>query len=152
MSASKDQPAAPAILSGFDDSVVHLKVPKDPFQIGEVVKDGSLQPVWVDPKDFIPTPDQKLEQAANMRGMAFEANLEKAKWEVLGQVEAWLGRSIQALCPCLAQGEAAIQAWINASDINLAPGDACSGQVIHYLLRRGTKVLSEFKATMRFKE
>lgn len=37
-------------------------VPKDPVVIGKTV-DG--QPVWMEPKDLIPTPDEELERVAN---------------------------------------------------------------------------------------
>lgn len=45
------------------EPVSRIILPKDPFQIG-VTPTG--EPVWVDPKDLITTPDEKLELKSNM--------------------------------------------------------------------------------------
>ncbi len=43
----------------MSDKPVKINVPKDPVQIGATA-DG--QPIWFEPKDLIPTPDEDLER------------------------------------------------------------------------------------------
>lgn len=135
----------PHINTGLDDSHVVIKYPKDPIEIGKTVVDGNFQPVWVDPKDLIPTPDQKAEQAENMRGQAKMANRQDAEWELLARVEAWFGRCIQDLYPGNDLTDtAAIKAWMQKVDLNYQELPEQHGGIFKFVLRMGQKQLSTF--------
>lgn len=73
------------------DDRVKIILPKDPYQIGVTPK-GEM--VWVDPKDFIPTPDEKLEQKDNMLKARFDANMEKIVDAVLRNAEAFTATTV----------------------------------------------------------
>lgn len=131
--------------TGLDDSKVVIQYPKDAIQIGTEIVDGNPQPVFVDPKDLIPTPDQKLEQADKMNGVSRAATLEDARWEIAARVEQWLGRCISQICPVAEKGQEAIKAWLATEGIDYVD-DAPRKR---FLLRRQGKVLSEFRYAIK---
>lgn len=136
----------PNIVKGLDDSTVTIVYPKDPIQIG-VAKDG--KPIWIDPKDFILTPDQKVEQRENMDKDEAEKALHNARLSIAARVEMWLALTMAKLLPasCLGNQEQT-EAWIKEHDVNYIEDNSKEG-VHRFVLRFGTKVISEFIAKIQ---
>lgn len=73
------------------DDRTKIILPKDPYQIGWTPK-GEV--VWVDPVQFIPTPDEKLEQRDNMLKARFDANVEKIVDAVLNNAASFVAATV----------------------------------------------------------
>lgn len=129
----------------MDDEKVRINLPKDPIVLGDA-QDG--KPIWVDPKDFILSPDQKLEQRDNMDKATLEEALDKARLAVAARVEVWLQKTLMELAPSGIVTMSALRKWVQSQDFSYIEDTTTPGET-RFVLRRNEKVISEF--VCRFK-
>lgn len=125
-------------------------VPKDPIILGKM-PDGS--PIWADPKDFIPTPDEELERVSNTiscRESQLVHNLAQAVLENAGRfveqtflktagrsgVDAWCNSPTQAF-------EWAVKAGYTSMQDGLTTVVKLKGRVIRTMTATLDQRLSE---------
>lgn len=77
----------------MSDKPAKLIVPKDPVQIG---KTRNGEPVWLDPKDLIPTPDEELERWDKTLDSRQRGMIDKAAKLVLMEAIAFLEQTVLA--------------------------------------------------------
>lgn len=142
-------------------------LPQTPFIIGHT-PDG--QPVWLDPADYQPTPDQQQARAQSRQRGVLEGKARDLACQVLANREQWLQSRLIAVAPVevggalkdFMQGAAASTAW-KASNKNWlearlqvvmewlrASGIHCmeppyDGTTHRVFLKRGPDVLSEWR-------
>lgn len=138
----------PSITHPQDDKV-KIVFPSQPFEIGKIIEDGDLKPVWVDPKEFIRTGEQNDELAHNIKKSELQSALEVAKMDIAARAEAWLERVMQAIVPVTIKADREkLALWLKENDINYFE-DASEKGKHKFKLRRGTKVISEFTAELK---
>jgi hypothetical protein len=138
----------PSITPPDHDQVV-IKYPKQPFEIGKIVEDGNLKPIWVDPKDFIRTGEQNDHLAHNIKFGKLQAAMETARRDIAARVEAWLARVMKGIAPVTALADSEkLSAWLRDNDINYIEDTSVKG--LHkFKLRRGQVIISEFTAELK---
>ena len=146
----KDEPKsleAPAIVRPDHDKVT-IVYPKDPIEIGKTLVDGNLQPVWVDPKQFIRTGEQNDKLSANIKASHHEAAMELARREIMARVEAWMQRVITQIAPdSILQSPERLESWLRENDLNWF--EDSTPNHVKFILRRGPDVISEFNAALK---
>lgn len=129
-------------------TAVEIKYPKEPIEIGKTVVDGNIQPVWVDPKDFIRTGEQNDELAENIFNSKLNAALELAYLESIAKTEAWLERVMQQIMPATVYTNSEQrEAWLKAEDINVI--EDWSQTRFRVILRHGMSPISEFNCDLK---
>lgn len=128
------------------DDKVRINLPKEPIVLGDAA-DG--KPIWVDPKDFILDGDQKLEQGDNMLKSQFNEAIRQASLQMAARVECWLQETFMKLAPDWANTMDKLQEWVKGQDFSFIESGKNGER--HIILRRGDKVVSEFKATLKTK-
>lgn len=73
------------------DDRTKIILPSEPYQIGTTA-DG--KPIWTDPKDLIPTPDEKLEQRHNMDASRFDGNVDKIVAVILVNAQRFVAETV----------------------------------------------------------
>lgn len=73
------------------DDRLKIHTPKEPYQIGQTA-DG--QPIWVDPKDLINTPDENLELKDNLNKSQFDGNVEKITAVVIENAHRFISETV----------------------------------------------------------
>lgn len=95
------------------DDRVKIILPKDPYQIG-VMPNGD--PVWVDPKDLIQSPDEKLEQKHNTLASRHAANVDKMAVAVIQNGVAFVEETIlNTTQGAVFTDKASLMNWLNQS-------------------------------------
>lgn len=135
----------------MSEKKIEIRFPKDPFEIGKTVVDGNVQPVWVDPKDFIRTSDQNDELADNIHKSKIEGQIEQAVNDLTASIEAWLARVMQAVMPpeIYTGSTEAKAAWLKEHDIYTEEQLAGPPNQRKIRLKRGSRVISEFCCTLK---
>jgi hypothetical protein len=112
---------------------VKIILPKDPYQIGQT-KDG--QPIWVDPKDFIQTPDEKLEQKDKMVSARFQTAVLKLAQEVIENSGRFLMATLENIVPeSVFESGKSLTGWIDENGFEVIQDGLttiikCKGKVI----------------------
>lgn len=132
------------------DDRTKIFLPKDPYQIGVTPK-GEM--VWVDPHDFIPTPEEKLEQKDNMLKSNFDGNVEKISIAVMRNAEAFVAATIlQTAGPdgfkAFEDGESATAEWTRRAGFSVIQDG------LKTIMRVKDRVIRELNADVdiRFRE
>lgn len=73
------------------DDRIKLFVPNEPYQIGQT---STGEPIWMDPKDLIQTPDEKLEQRDNMTKSRFHGNVEQIANVVIENAHRFISETV----------------------------------------------------------
>lgn len=91
-------------------------LPKDPYQIGQT-KDG--QPIWVDPKDFIQTPDEKVEQKDNMASARVQQQILQIARQVLDTAQLFIKTTLDQIIPESIDNAVAFSEWEKVNGLQI---------------------------------
>lgn len=80
----------------MSEKPVKILLPKDRFQIGNT-PDG--QPVWVEPKELLPTEDEKLELKQNLLNSRERGAIEKLTHSVIENAARFVQATFLAIAP-----------------------------------------------------
>jgi len=80
----------------MSDKPVKIILPKDPVQIGKTI-DG--QPIWVDPKDMVPTEDEKLQIRENLLSSHEHAAVDKLAAQVVLNAARFVQETFYRIAP-----------------------------------------------------
>ena len=103
------------------DDRIKIFVPKEPYQIGQT---STGEPIWIDPKDSIQTPDEKLEQKQNMVDSRFDGNVEKIADVVIENAQNFLFETViktipKSLVELLESDSKSFFKWFKKSDYHV---------------------------------
>lgn len=73
------------------DDRLKIYTPTEPYQIGQT---STGEPIWVDPKDLINTPDENLELKDNLGKSQFDGNVEKISAVVVENAHRFISETV----------------------------------------------------------
>lgn len=73
------------------DDRLKIHTPTEPYQIGQT---STGEPIWVDPKDLINTPDENLELKDNLSESQFDGNVEKISAVVVENAHRFISETV----------------------------------------------------------
>lgn len=95
---------------------IKIILPKDPYQIGQT-KDG--QPIWVDPKDFIQTPDEKQEQKDNIASARLQQQILQIAKQVIDTAQLFIKSTLDQIVPESIGNTAAFSEWESTNGLQI---------------------------------
>lgn len=127
------------------DKPVKILLPKDRFQIGST-PDGN--PVWVDPKELLPSEDEKLELKQNLLNSKERNAINKLTEQVMMNAGRFVQATFYAVAPkdvlrAHERGEMALVAdWVQVNEYQVIQDG------LKTIIKVKGKVIREMKATV----